>query len=152
MIWLRRCIAFVVAVAVSAALASLFSTHFVLDGLLDLGIRIGFGDRLYAYGHDVASMTPLFAAILAVAYLIAFPTAALAARWLPTQRTLIYAGAAATAVLVALVSMETLLTIMPIAGARHWLGLMAQALAGAAGGLLFAILSRRPPSKDTVRP
>ena len=142
MIWIRRCLAFVVAVAVSAVLASLLSTHFVLRALLDLDVRIGFGDRLYAYGHDVASMAPLFAVIVAVGYLIAFPTAALATRWL-ARRTWVYTAAGATAVVAALMSMEALLAIMPIAGARHWGGLVAQGLAGAAGGSLFAALSRR---------
>lgn len=143
MIWIRRVLAFVAAVAVAAALASLLSTYFVLRGLLSLGVRIGFGDRLGAYAHDVVGMAPLFAAIVAVGFVVAFPTAALVARWFAAKRTWIYAAAGATAIVVALASMEALLAIMPIAGARHWVGLVAQGIAGAAGGLLFARLSRQ---------
>lgn len=124
------------------------STYFVLRGLLNLGVRIGFGDRIGAYAHDVIGMAPLFAAIIAVGFAIAFPVGALLAGWLATKRTWIYTAAGATALVVALASMEALLAIMPIAGARHWPGLIAQGLAGAGGGLLFAILSRQPASVE----
>ena len=146
MIWIRRSLAFVAAVAVAAAFGSMVSTYFVLRGLLNLGVRIGFGDRIGAYAHDVVGMGPMFAVIIGVGFAIAFPTGALVARWFATKRTWIYTTAGATALVVALASMEALLAIMPIAGARHWPGLIAQGLAGAAGGLLFAMLSRRPAS------
>ena len=144
MIWIRRSLAFVAAVAVAAVLASMLSTYFVLRGLLSLGVRIGFGDRIGAYVHDVTGMAPLFAAIVAGGFVVAFPTGALLARWFATKRTWIYMAAGATAIVVALASMEALLGVMPIAGARHWVGLTAQGIAGAAGGWLFARLSRPP--------
>ena len=144
MLWIRRSLDFVAAVVVTSALASLSSTHFVLGALLDLDVTIGFGDRLRAYGHDVVNVTPLYAVIIAAGNLIAFPAAALAAHWFPTVRIWIFAAAGATAIVVALLSMEAQLAIMPIAGARHWQGMVAQGLAGAAGGLLFAVLSRHP--------
>ena len=151
MIWIRRSLAFVAAVAVAAALGSMVSTYFVLRGLLSLGVRIGFGDRIGAYADDVMGMGPMFAVIIAVGFGIAFPTAALVTRWFATQRTWIYTAAGATALVVALASMETLLAIMPIAGARHWPGLIAQGLAGAGGGWLFAMLSRRPASVEKAK-
>ena len=147
MIWLRRLFAFGVAVAVSAVLASLSATYFALRALLDLEVRIGFGDRLSAYGHDILGRAPLLSAIVALGYLIAFPAAALVARWLTQLRTWIFIGTGATAILVALFSMEALLTMMPIAGARQWPGLTAQGLSGAVGGLLFAKLSRRSAAR-----
>ena len=147
MIWIRRILAFGAAVAVSAVLGSLLATHFVLRALLDLEVRIGFGDRLYAYGHDILGRAPMLGMIVAIGYLIAFPTAALVARWLVPLRTWIFMGAGATAILVALLCMEALLTMMPVAGARQWPGLAAQGLAGAAGGLLFATFSRRPAAR-----
>ena len=139
--WLRRIVALVAAIVATAVLGSLASTHFVLFGLTDLGVHIGFTDRLYAYGHDVAGMAPLFSGLVAVGFLIAFPVAALVVRFLPKLRTLGYAAAGAAAILAILLGMETTLATMPIAGARTTLGLVAQGVAGAIGGLVFAQIS-----------
>lgn len=141
MSWLRRIVALVAAIAATAVLGSLASTHFVLLGLTELGAHIGFADRLYAYGHDVAGMAPLFGSLVAVGFLIAFPVAALVVRFLPRLRTWGYVAAGATAILVILLGMETALAAMPIAGARTALGLAAQGFAGAVGGLVFAQIS-----------
>ena len=139
--WLRRIVALVAAIAATAVLGCLASTHFVLFGLTELGARISFADRLYAYGHDVAGMAPLFGSLVTVGFLIAFPVAALIVRFLPRLRTWGYAAAGAAAILVILLSMEMTLAAMPVAGARTPLGLAVQGFAGAVGGLVFAQIS-----------
>ena len=140
--WLRRIVAFLVAIVATTALGCLASTHFVLLALAELDVAIGFGDRLGAYGHDLAGMAPLLAAIVAVGFLIAFPVAALGARFVPRVRTWGYVAAGAAAILVALLGMEATLAAMPVAGARTPGGLASQGIAGAIGGGLFALLSR----------
>ena len=144
--WLRRVLAFLLAVAISAALASVSSTHFVLAALADLGANIGFADRVRAYGHDLLGMGTLFGIIVAVGFLVAFPVATLPARFWPAGRAACYAAAGATAITVVLVAMQYFLEIMPIAGARSSAGIIGQAAAGAVGGLAFALASkqRRP--------
>ena len=142
MLWLRRIVAFLVAIVATTLLGCVASTHFVLLALAELDVAIGFGDRWRVYGHDLAGMAPLLAAIVAVAFVIAFPIAALGARFVPRVRTWGYVAAGAAAVLVALMSMEAALAVMPVAGARTPWGLASQGVAGAIGGGLFALLSR----------
>lgn len=143
MIWLRRIVAYFAAVATTAVLGCIASTHFVLRGLTELGVSIDFGKRLHAIGHDVLGMGPLLGVLVAFCFLIAYPVAALVVRFLPRLRTAGYSAAGAVAILVALYAMEAALATMPIAGARTPMGLAAQGVAGAAGGLVFALLSSR---------
>ena len=91
----------------------------------------------------------VFAAITAVGFPIAFSVAALIIRQLrrkgvagPGLHHLGYVSAGAVAMVAALLTMQGLLEVMPVAGARTLGGLSAQALAGAAGGLLYARLTR----------
>lgn len=144
MSWIRRIAAFVLAVVVASVLASALSTQFVLQGLIDLGIEISARDRLYATGHDILGMAPIFGGIVAIGFLIALPTAALVIRFLPGVRTLGYVLAGGLALAVALLSLEGLLGMMPVAGARTFGGLLAQGIAGAVGGYVFARYVRRP--------
>ena len=149
MTWLRRIVAYFAAVAATAVLGCIASTHFVLRGLTELGVSIGFGEWLRALGHDVLGMGPMLGILVAVCFLIAFPVAALIVRFLPNLRTVGYVAAGGVAILVALYSMEAALATVPIAGARTPAGLAAQGVAGAAGGFVFALLSRqrREPAK-----
>ena len=143
MTWLRRIVAYFAAVGATAVLGCIASTHFVLRGLTELGVSIGFGEWLSTIGHDVLGMGPMLGILVAVCFLIAFPVAALIVRFLPNLRTVGYVAAGGVAILVALYSMEAALATVPIAGARTPLGLAAQGVAGAAGGFVFALLSRR---------
>ena len=143
MLWVRRIVAYLAAVATTAVLGSLASTHFVLLALTNLDVSIGIGDWLYAFGHDVVGMGTLFGVLVAVGFLIAFPVAALIARFVPKLRTWSYVGAGAVAILVIFLAMQAALETVPIAGARTPWGMAAQGLAGAVGGLVFTLLSRR---------
>ena len=157
MLWVRQIIGYAAAVALAAALGSLFSTHFVLRALAaDLGVAIGADAWLSTMGRDLVGMGPLFAAITAVGFLIAFPVAALIIRQFRRKgvagtglQYLGYGLAGAVAMATALLTMQGLLEVMPVAGARTLGGLSAQALAGAAAGLLHAWLTRSTPGKAT---
>lgn len=143
MTWLRRIVAYFAAVGATAVLGCIASTHFVLRGLTELGVSIGFGEWLRAFGHDVFGMGPMLGILVAFCFLIAFPVAALIVRFLPNLRTVGYVAAGGVAILAALYSMEAALATVPIAGARTPLGLAAQGVAGAVGGFVFALLSGR---------
>lgn len=148
--WLRRIVAYFAAVATTAVLGCLASTHFVLRGLTDLGVTISFGDWFYAVRHDVLGMGPLLGVLAAVCFLIAYPVAALIVRFVPSLRAVGYVAAGAAAILVAHYAMEAALATVPIAGARTPSGLAAQGVAGAAGGLVFALLSSRRRAANTL--
>lgn len=146
--WLRRIGGFAASVALATALACVFSTHFVLSALADLGVAIGAGRWLATMGQDLLGMGPFYGAVIAFGFLIAFPVASLILwllrRWGVQPRGLPSIGftaAGAVAVLAALMVIQGLLGEMPVAGARTPLGLAAQALAGALGGLAYPWLA-----------
>lgn len=139
----RQIVGFVVAVAVAAVGSAFLSSHFVLRALESLGVDVPLSDRFAMYGHDVLGMGPIAGALAGVAFLIAFPVAALIVRFLPMLRTLGYVLAGAAGIGVALGLMEVVLGMMPVAGARTLGGLIAQATAGALGGYVFAQMTRR---------
>ena len=139
----RQIVGFVIAVAATAAGSAFLSSHFVLRALESLGVDVPLSDRFAMYGHDVLGMGPIAGALAGVAFLIAFPVAALVTRFLPMLRTVGYLLAGATAMAVALGLMQVVLGMMPVAGARTLGGLIAQAGAGALGGYVFAQMTRR---------
>lgn len=143
---LRLALAYVVAVALAAALGSLVSAEFVLQGLAQAGARVDPTARLAAYSHDVFGLAPSYGGILAIAFLCAFPVAAFGGRLLNTPRALSFclAGAAGTAT--ALILAQTVVWgEQPISGARSAFGLAAQAGVGGLAGLLFSWIT--PPRR-----
>jgi len=141
--WIRQTIAFLLGVAVTAAIGAIASTHFVLASLRGLNVQVPIGKRLLAYGHDLVGMAPTLAVVAAVGFAIAFPVAAAAGRFLPRWRPIAYPLAGAAAIVTALLLMNVVLGMMPLAGARSTLGLVAQGVAGAVGGYVFGAISRR---------
>lgn len=142
--WLRRILAFAVAVATTAALASLASSHFVLLGLTALGVEIPLADRLAMAGRDVLGIGTILALAFGIALLVGLPLAALGIRMLPTfpgHRLCGYALGGGLAVVAALLVLEASLGAMPLAGARTLPGLLAQALAGVFGGAVFTAIA-----------
>ena len=141
--WIRQTFAFLLAVAVTAVIGAIASTHFVLAGLAALQVELPLVERLSAYGHDVVGMGPTLAIVVAVGFAIGFPVAAVAGRFLPRWRTIGYPLAGAVAIVTALLLMDAVLGMMPLAGARSALGIVAQGVAGAVGGYVFGAVSRR---------
>lgn len=148
--WVRKILSYAAAVLLTTVLACAFSSHFVLWALsADLGVEIGVGRWLATMAGDVLGMGPLYGGIVAVAFGIALPVAALivgtlcraGVAWLGL-RPLGFAAGGAAAMLTALFVIRLLLEESPVAGARTPLGLAAQALAGAVGGHLYARLTK----------
>lgn len=155
--WLRGILSYAAAVVLTTVLACAFSSHFVLWALSDLGVAIGAGRWLATLATDLVGMGPFYGGVIAVAFLIAFPVAALIIKGLrlkgvasPRLSHVGFTSAGAVAMLAALLILSSLLEVMPVAGARTPVGLAAQILAGVAGGFLFAWLTNRKSDESAT--
>jgi hypothetical protein len=141
--WLRHLLAWLFAVAVTAAAATMVQTQFNLAAIAALGAPVPAAARLETTLHDLASFAPLFAAITASAFLVAFLVAALLARFLPGYRRWLYTLAGVVAIATAIVLLNAMLPVTPIAATRSFAGFIAMALTGAPGGWAYAVLTQR---------
>lgn len=144
-------LAWLFATVLAAFFGSVIQTQVNLAGLVALGVEIPFQLRVDTTVDDLAGFAPLWAAIVAAGFLLAFVVAAFLSRLLPTWRVSLHALAGATAVLAALLIMQSMLGIQPIAAARSLTGLVGMSLAGALGGLVYA-LNTAPPTRETGQP
>jgi len=140
--WIRRLVAFVLAVVATSVVGAIAHSQFIASAVSGLGHPVPLGDRLSWAGHDAVGMFSTYAPIIAIGFAIAFLVAALIVRKLPHLRNIGYTLAGAVAIVVAIVVLKQMLDVMGIASARSMLGVIAQAIAGAIGGWLFAIVSR----------
>lgn len=138
---LKLIAAWLAAAAATAALGSIAQTQFNLAELQALGVPVPAGVRLGTTARDLAGFAPLFGALVAIGFLIAFPVTALLRRWWVRGRAALYALAGAVAVTATIAIMIALFELVPIAAARGAGGFAALALCGAAGGWLFARIS-----------
>jgi hypothetical protein len=129
---------YILAVLVSYTLASLFSTASVVASLYGMDIPVSLPKFLHMSLHDLAGMAGTFLPMTAVAFAIALPVAAWLGRRQPAWRTAWFALAGATALITVHASLEAAFDIILVAGARSSLGLIAQAVAGVAGGVVSA--------------
>jgi len=139
----RRLGAWLLAVAVAYVLAAVTATQHVVAQLSKMGIGVNLGDRLAMTGQDIVGMASMFLPMVAFALLIAFMTAALLCRWLSRWRLPLYLLAGATAVVCIHLGLNLAFGITPVAIARSSVGLLLQALAGAAGGFTYLFLIKR---------
>lgn len=141
-IW-PRITAFLLAVLVTTALASLAHSLFVQAALRDVGAVIPFGASFGAIVRDFFGLLPSLGPVLGLALLIAF----LVAGWLkPMVRPLApfaYPLAGWAGVALALFAMWLIYGFSPLAGARTALGFLAISLSGVVGGIVFALLRKR---------
>jgi hypothetical protein len=130
------------AVIVAYALASFFHTQMVLSVFADVG-GVPLPVRLQTTAGDFLGLWQ-YAAVIAIALAAGFVVAAILKLVLKPLAGVAYpiAGAAGVALALTLMSMQFYGTT-PIAGARGTLGFLLQCFAGAAGGFVFAALTRR---------
>jgi hypothetical protein len=147
--WLRLPIAFVLSVALMAALGVIVQTQFVLSALKTTGAPVEAGDRIAMTGADLIGLGPLYAALIAIGFLIAFLAAGLVLRVIALPRVLVFAAAGAVCIAVMLVLMREVFFGVPvIAGARTLAGQAGQAACGALAGAAFALLTRSRAPKS----
>lgn len=140
---LRTLLAYLAAALTTAALGSLIQTQINLAALQDLGAPITPTIRLQASAQDLLGFAPLWAAILALGFLIAFVTALLISHALKRHRTILLVAAGTVSVFATLWLMQMALPITVIAATRGSVGFALMGLTGAVGGWMFAWLSAR---------
>ena len=145
---IQTLLAWAACVLATYVLASLFQTGFVLAGLHSAGaqlpVAIILRTALYdLYGLAFNALFVSYLLLIAVGFVIALPVAALLKKWTRARALVIYPLAGA-------VLMGTMLLLAKIvfygltlyAGTRGPAGLVCQMLAGAAGGTVFALITR----------
>ena len=137
--------AFLVAVLAASIVSSVFSSQFVVAGLNGVGVDVPFNIRIAMTFSDFSILQTLLM-VVAACLLIGFLIAALGFKLLGGNRQLWYVAAGGCALLTTLLLMESLLQLMPVAGARTTFGLITQAIAGMLGGYVYAVVSK--PKSD----
>ena len=134
---------YLVAVAVAYLLAAVTATQAVISRLAGRGIDVNMADRVAMTLHDIAGMAGMFLPMIAFGLLVAFLVTALLCRWFGQWRSLLYPLAGAAALVTIHVALNLSFEITPVAIARTPIGLLIQALAGAAGGYTYIALTRK---------
>ncbi|QOC23927.1 hypothetical protein IC757_07400 [Wenzhouxiangella sp. AB-CW3] len=141
MAFVRWLLASMAAIVVTTILGSIIQTQFNLARLAQLGAEVSVAERLQTTLFDLGSFAPLWGLVITLALLPAFGVAVALKRLIPRipgpPWSLLcgYGG-----VLVALIAMQVLLPVTPVAAARsHW-GFLLLAFTGAIGGLVHARL------------
>ena len=133
---------YLVAVAVTYVLASVTATQSVVSSLGSMGVPLSFGERTSMTLGDIGGMAGMLLPMVAFGLLIAFMATALICRYLDQWRVPLYVIAGAAALLCMHLLLNLAFSITPVAIARSAGGLMIQAMAGAAGGLTYVLMSR----------
>ncbi|MBM0106791.1 hypothetical protein JM946_18820 [Steroidobacter sp. S1-65] len=147
----RIAFAFVIAGCAGYLLASFLFTAANLWRLSEVGAQISFADAARTFWFDVRGLAPSlvwtqYGSLIFIGLAIAFPIAALlryaALRATSTAKIepFLYPLAGATAIATILVLSFQTYEVYAFAGARGWLGNLAQCFAGACAGYLFQVL------------
>ncbi len=138
---LIRLAIYLAAVAASYLLASVFATQFVVSSLAGMGLEMNFTERAAMTLQDILGMAGMLLPMVAFGLLIAFMATALICRYWNRWRVPLYIIAGATALVCIHLALHLAFNITPVAAARTAGGLLTQAVAGAAGGLTYVLLS-----------
>jgi hypothetical protein len=131
---------FLVSWLLTFTLASLFHSQYVVNQLVNVGVVVSISDRINLTLDDWLGLLPTYGAIIAIALAIAFLVTAKLTKKVKQYSMVLFIAAGITAFAVVLLAIESVMNIHIIAGARGW-GFYMQLLAGATGGLLFAVLT-----------
>ncbi|MBL37999.1 MAG: hypothetical protein CMP07_06280 [Xanthomonadales bacterium] len=134
---IRVVLGWAIAVFTTVVTGSVIQTQFNMASLTELGVEIGWGERLSATWHDLVNFTPAYALLVSIAFAIAWPIAGLLKRWLPDQRTMLFALAGFAAIWTMISIMNQALPVTGIAATRSLAGVLALSLCGAAAGWLY---------------
>ena len=137
---------FVLAVLIATALGSSAQTQVNIAALAGLGVEVPYRQRIAMFLHDLGSFTPYYGTMVAAAFVVALPVAALLARWTPRIRWLWFLAAGAVGLLVAFVVANAVLP-MPtfIAATRGVGGMIAMLATAAVGSWAFGMMLRGRP-------
>jgi hypothetical protein len=125
------------------ALASVFHSSTNLARLSALGFSIPMQDRLSMTVYDLQGLTAYFF-VIAVGFQVAFGVFALVGRWRSFRKWLFYGVAGVLAMGTILLTMKSVFSMTPIAGARGAMGFALQLVAGGVGGAVFGVCIPKP--------
>ena len=125
------------AVVTTAVSGSLVQSQINLAAISALGHPISLGDRLGMTWFDLGSFGPVWGAIVAFGFLLAWPIAGLLARRWARWRSLLFPLAGFAAVVSALLVMDAMLPVTAVAAARTLTGVILLGLCGALGGWVY---------------
>ncbi len=128
----------------------MFHSQYVVNQLVNVGVVVGFNDRVNLTLEDWLGLLPTYGAIIAVALAIAFLVTWFIAKKMNKQGTQLFVIAGVVAFATALIAIESIMNITIIAGARGW-GFYAQLCAGAVGGYVFAKFIKENKHKEAHR-
>jgi hypothetical protein len=142
--WKARAGLLLLAWLAAAAWGSVAQTHHNLQALAGIGVELPMALRLQTMGQDLLGFGPMYAAVLAAAWLLALPVAAGLARRRPRWRGALFAAAAGVGLLVALQAVNAVAPMPHLIDATRspW-GLGAMVLGAAAAGAVYGLRSRR---------
>ena len=132
---------FVGAVLAAYILGAIFVSQGNIASVIALGFEVSGGQRIDAALHDILHMTDIYLPLVTVSLLLGLPVAFAVIRKKPHLRTLGYVLAGFVALIAMPVIMKLVLGLSGIAPTRTIVGLLAQGLAGGAGGYLFCRMS-----------
>ena len=142
---IRNIGAFVVAIIGTYILGVLFVSQGNLASLAEMGLTIGFGDRVDTFIHDLTHMTAIYLPLVIVGLVIAFAVAAGIIRLTPNLRLIGYVSAGFVALIATHLILKMVLGLTGVAATRTVAGLVAQGVAGAFGGYLFHTITQKKP-------
>lgn len=131
-------LSYLCAVVVAFLLSSIIHTQVVLSGLTELGVHIGWQDRLVATGRDIAGLLPGYGTVIAIGLAAGFLVMGLLRRFTGLPATIVYPAGGMIAYLVFLAAMHPIFNVSLIASTRGIWGFLGQCVAGLAAGLVFA--------------
>jgi predicted membrane-bound spermidine synthase len=141
--WLRRLAWLLAAWLAASAWGSVVQTHWNLQALAGLGVELPWALRLQTLAQDLAGFGPVYAGIVAAAWLPALAAAAWLARRWPAGRVAWFALAAGVGLVVAIRAVDAVAP-MPhfIDATRSLAGLLAMAAGAALAGAWYGHRSR----------
>ena len=128
----------IVAAIVTTALAIICSSQNVINSLVKSGAEVGLVDRIFVTFYDLLHFGSIYIFFVLAAFLVAFPSGSALHKVARFGLPIIFVTAGAVAMLVMLKLASIRFFGVPIVGgARDTIGLILQALCGAAGGYVF---------------
>ena len=108
-----------------------------IAAIVGMGFEVTLGQRLETAWHDVLNMTALYLPIIAVAYLVALPVAALVIKRYPDLRRLGFVLGGFVALVTIHLVLKQVFGITGVAPTRTVMGLILQGIAGSLGGYCY---------------
>ena len=131
------------AALITVILGVTFQTQNVLGRLNNIGADVSLSERISMTVYDIQHLGSLYIIFVSIALAVAFLLGSLVYRFVKFGRAIIFMVAGGAAILVMLFAMKVqFFDVHIIAGARDGLGLGLQMLAGAIGGLIFAVMTQ----------